>query len=120
MTQNLDDFLEAIAAKYGFPSADAHKGAINTHLRERAQNDQDMANKIAAFFSQGYGPEVLAWLRANTTDKGQVPTDLLLTLRPDQILAHATFRAGEDSVVEMIELAIAQAKQKPRRKRRAT
>lgn len=120
MTTNLDDFLTALAAKYGVSSADAHKEAINTHLQRRAGSDQAMANKIAALFATANGVDVLNWLRANTLAKGQVPTDLLLTMRADQILQHAVFRAGEDSVVEMIELAISQSQKKPRRKRNAT
>lgn len=110
-------FVQDTLAGIGFGST-PEAATLKQKLLETETRDRAMAAKVAALFSTPKGMEVLDWLVANTLRKGEVPVDLLLTTPPDQIMAHAMMRAGENAVVDMILQAIAQAENKPRRRRK--
>lgn len=113
------DFFGDLARQLGVDQTPA-SAAMQTQMAQAAARDREMAARVLRVFSSKDGEAVLEWLIANTLRKGEVPVDMILTHRPDQVQAFATYRAGENSIVSMILLAMAQANQKPSRRRKAT
>lgn len=110
-----EDFFGQVARAMGMDGAPK---AMAEQFERMHAADRDTAACIARTFSTPDGQRTLAWLKANTWEKEEVAADLLLTHPPQQIMAHAIFRRGENSVVDLIEAAIADGEQKPRKRRK--
>ena len=109
------EFAGQLAQRLGIgPGTQAEMAAQFDRMKAA---DREMATCIARTFATEDGQKTLAWLKANTWEREEVAADLLLTHPPQQIMAHAIFRRGENSVVDLIEAAIADAEQKPRKRR---
>lgn len=112
------DFMDGLARQLGIDQQPAAQD-MQMQMRHRVEKDRAMAAKVLKTFSTKDGADTLEWLLSHTLRKGEVPVDLVLTHTPDQVQAFALVRAGENAIVSLILEAMAQAKQKPSRRRKA-
>lgn len=111
------DFMDNLSKMFGIEQTPGYRD-MQAKLEFRAAADREMALKINRVFSKGEGAEVLDWLLGHTLRKDEVAVDLIFSHTPEQIQAHGFVRAGENSVVKLILLAMAQAQKKQPRRRK--
>ena len=100
------------------PEGDPNEARLKSYLQERARGDRQIATKINRLFRTKDGADVLEWMIALTLRRREVSLDLLLGgADGERIKLLAVFRAGQNSVPDMILDAMAQAESRKRKRR---
>ncbi len=113
----LENFQRDMLKGLGFGSDANAQDKLKTHMAQRAEQDRAMAARVLRVFSTADGEKVLDWLVELTLRKATITRDLILQLRADQVATFSAFREGENSVVDAILSAMAQAEGRKRKKR---